>query len=355
MANYNTLIADSASNKSTVVHGGGGVRRTGVPTSATKTVVDVPTPTVGGTQRVVEYNTLTQTPTESTVNTTSVSNPYNGYADQLASLYAQQQAQQNSYYQAQAQAAQNAYNQGLSALDSAYNSKLSNLDNSLNSTKQQLSSQYDYSKGNINSSAEDALRQAYINRMLSEKNLNQQLTAQGLSGGASESVRAGMLNNYGKSRNTIDDTRMKNIAGLDQTYNSNLADVLNNYYNQRSDADQQRMAYRMQLENALANNQIASLGDLQKSMAGLDGNYTSALQNALAKQASFNAKQASASNDSGNVTTGDSTVNLQNLASNVKARLASGESGQTIYNDLINMGMNDETISQVFASSGLYM
>ena len=233
----------------------------------------------------------------------SSSNPYASYIDQLKALYAQQQANLNSYQQAQQQAAQNAYNNNMAALQSAYNAKISALDKNLADMKGQLASQYDYSKGNINADADKSLKEAYINKMLSQKNLQQQLSAQGISGGASESATAGLINNYGNARNEIDTTRGENLAGLEQTYNSNLADLMSNYIAAKQSAADQNLQYRMQLENALANNQTDSYSNLYNAMASLDANYLNAMQNALANQASFSAKQTSASNGVKNAST----------------------------------------------------
>lgn len=342
------------------VHGGGGVRRADTSTlnpGVSYTSGSGSTPTTGA-QNVINYSILKQDPSltnnASSSGSASTANPYSGYADQLASLYAQQQSSLSAYQQQMAQAAQNAYNQNYSALSSAYNNKLANLENSLNNAKSQLTGQYDYAKGNIQSDSLQALQQAYINRMLGEKNINQQLTAQGLSGGASESVRASMLNNYGNARNQIDDTRLKNMAGLEQTYNTNLSDVLNNYYNAKSSAEEQNLAYRMQLENALANNQISSLGDYMGSMASIDNNYTSAVQRAIESQANFNAQKYFADNEKKNSTsTSDRSSLIAQVTPMVKQRYSSGESTQSIYEDLTAQGYSPDEIYQMFTINGI--
>ena len=59
--------------------------------------------------------------------------------------------------------------------------------------------QYQQNLSRVNAAADQALREAYLNKMESLKGLNQALTAQGLSGGASETALAGLYNNYGLS------------------------------------------------------------------------------------------------------------------------------------------------------------
>lgn len=286
---------------------------------------------------------------------TSVSgtNPYGSYLDQLQQLYAQQQANLNAYQQAQQQAAQNAYNNNMAALNNAYNQKIASLDKNLNNMKTQLASQYDYSKGNINTDADRSLKEAYVNRMLSQKNLQQQLSAQGLSGGASESAMAGLINNYGNARNEIDTTRGENLAGLEQTYNSNLADLMSNYESARQNAADTRLQYQMQLENALANNSTDSYGNLYNAMASLDSSYLSAMQNALANQAAYSAKQTSASNGVNRASTSGNT-DLSTF--NGALAYAKKNVGPSNINDFVSQlagnGYSDADIAYILKKAG---
>lgn len=283
---------------------------------------------------------------------TSVSyNPYSGYADQLRALYEQQQQNLASYQQAQREAAQNAYNSNMAALQAAYNAKITNLDKSLSNAKDQLLSQYDYSKQGINSDASRALQEAYVNKMLSQKNMQQQLTAQGLSGGASESSMAGLINNYGNARNEIDLARNDNLSSLEQTYNSNLADVLQNYYNAKIAADESRLGYQMQFENALANNAVSSYGDLHNAMANLDSSYLSAMQNALANQAAYNAKTVTASNRTDSVNTESDLSSFNNAVQYIKKTYGANNE-EDLIRELNNAGYSSEQISQIFAKAG---
>ena len=82
---------------------------------------------------------------------------------------------------------------------------------------------YEFAQGQVDDSTEDALQEAYINKMMSLKALPQQLAAQGLSGGASESVTAGLLNSYGDARNDLELERQHQMAELLNVYQQNMA------------------------------------------------------------------------------------------------------------------------------------
>lgn len=178
---------------------------------------------------------------------TPISGGGGGEGDYLAMLYAQRQ-----------QAAQDAYDRSKALLDEAYNTASGNYANIYNSGKNQLGKAYENSLGKINANATDAFRQAYVNRMLSEKNLSQRLAAMGISGGASESAMAGLLNNYGNARNGIQRTLDSNRNDLEMNYSSNLNDLYNAYQSQMAALDQNRASQLAQLLNNL-NNQIAGV------------------------------------------------------------------------------------------------
>ena len=114
----------------------------------------------------------------------------------------------------------------------------------------QQKTNYEYGQGELNRATENALQQAYINKMMSERNLAQQLSAQGLNGGASETTTAGMLNNYNNSRNALETERQNQLASLTNTYQNNMA----------------------QLENQRASGDAADLSQYQTNLASLTAN-----------------------------------------------------------------------------------
>lgn len=115
----------------------------------------------------------------------------------------------------------------------------------------QQKTNYEYGQGELNRATDNALQQAYINRMLQQRNLAQQLSAQGLNGGASETTTAGMLNNYNNSRNALETERQNQLASLANTYQNNMAQL----ENQRASGDAADLSqYQTNLANLTANN-----------------------------------------------------------------------------------------------------
>lgn len=147
--------------------------------------------------------------------------------------------------------AQNYYNNSLQALQDAYAQKLASLQSNLDSTRSVLKNDYDLSKNNLAADAERALQEAYVNKMMNERSLEQQLNAQGLRGGATESAVASLLNNYGNSRNDINTAYSSNLAQLENAYLNNLAIAQQSYNDAVAKAASDNANYRLELERAL--------------------------------------------------------------------------------------------------------
>lgn len=234
-------------------------------------------------------NNSTRTYTGTTTN--------NNAADAYSALLAAYRGNDYSDYLAQARAAaQAAYDRGMSALNDAYGSQMNSLRNNLAETRKSLLNNYNYSRGNIGRDAEDSLRQAYINRMQSERNLGQQMAAQGLSGGATETTLANMYNNYGNARNDINTQANRSYADLENNYNTNLSQAMQAYNSAVANADLQKAQQAIQLENALSNNQISALSDYQTLMQRENQNYLDLLKTAIANGANFAYTPTSANN-----------------------------------------------------------
>jgi len=97
--------------------------------------------------------------------------------------------------------------------------------------KSQLTGAYERGKQNLNQSADDAYRQAYITYMNKRKGLNQQLANAGINGGAAESSIASLFNNYGSDRAGIARQQMASLGDLEADYNANLGNLSANYGN----------------------------------------------------------------------------------------------------------------------------
>lgn len=190
---------------------------------------------------------------------------------------------------------QDLYNRQKGALSGAYDEYLGALADNLASTKSALYDAYSRSSQAINSDARNSMKQAYINKVLQEKNLDQSLAAQGLSGGATETTKASMSNNYGNARNEIDRTRNNNISTLEGEYNQNLAAAMQAYNSAVANANLQRAQQEMELENALVNGQMDALENMGVGF-GDDGSYIAALQMAINNGSSYEWNPTEANN-----------------------------------------------------------
>jgi len=209
-----------------------------------------------------------------------------GNSKALASLLAAYGGAYNpygDYYNQRNAMAKQAYENSMGALDAAYGAYMQAIEDSFGSTRGQLEDSYNRSRKNINEDALQSLKQAYVNKMLQEKNFDQQMSAQGITGGASETTRASMANNYGNARNDINRTKARNLSDLEGEFNDNLASALQAYNQAVAQAQLAKAEQVMQLENALANNQIAALDDyyslVKDSEGQMNGAFAAAIQN----------------------------------------------------------------------------
>lgn len=274
------------------------------------------------------------------------------YKSQLDSMYAQQQSAAAQYQEQLRAAAQGAYDRNMSALKDAYANKLSALAGNYDSARDTLGRQYDTSKKEVNTDAERALREAYVNKMISGRNIAQQLSAQGISGGAAETTLASMQNNYGNARNNIETTRNDNLESLNNTYQNNLAAAAQAYNSQLANAEDQRLQMMMQIESDLANAIAGSYSSQFNALGSLDSNYFSVLSDLVSKQADYAYKNAMANNPVKSVTSlaendmGTYTDYAKWLA-RAQELQGAGQSAETITRQLIDAGVNDDTLFYV--------
>ena len=219
------------------------------------------------------------------INTTTTPNGGAGGGNSKA-LQALMAAYSNSnpyadYYNKRNDMARQAYENSMGALDAAYGAYMAAIEDSFGATKGQLEDSYNRSKKNINDDALHSLKQAYVNKMLQEKNFDQQMSAQGITGGASETTRASMANNYGNARNDINRTKARSLSDLEGNYNDNLASALQAYNQAVAQAQLAKAQQVMQLEDALANNQIAALDDYYSLVKDSEGQMNGAFAAAL--------------------------------------------------------------------------
>lgn len=252
--------------------------------------------------------------------------------------------------------AEEVYNRKMANIQNAYNSARGNLDSNLNETKRQLAASRDYSNKNINTDADDSLRQAYINAMLQKKNLRQNMTAQGLSGGANESTLASLSNNYGNARTDVNTQRDKSLADLEQTYNTNLSQAQQQYNSALSSLDLQRMQLENAAQDALAN-YMTQYSSNMAYIAPSNDAYISALNALQNNQSSFTFDATTANNpytlaQIQQAQSGDSSTNYSKLLQQQALNGATATQLKNMAYMAIKNGANPQTLAQTLNMLG---
>lgn len=161
--------------------------------------------------------------------------------------------------------ANTAYNLNMERIRQAYDSNRRTIDDVYSGSQSQLQNAYDKSARGVRDDSEQALRESYINYMMSRKNLGQELSALGLNGGEAETTLGSLLNNYGNSRNAIETTRNKNLSNLGDALQSGLAQAQQSY----SSALQSLINNRLNAENAAENARQNLLANFATNLSDL--------------------------------------------------------------------------------------
>lgn len=193
----------------------------------------------------------------------------NGY--DLNSLYDLLNARLNEYnnqYGSLMEALLGAYNANNANLDEYYQAMMDALGLSFEDTQALLRGQLGQNQQSLEDERRRALQEAYIARMMSEKQLADQLDAYGLTGGASESVMANLRNNYMNNRASVEEKTQNSLADLLQNYLTNLNSARANYNSGLMSAAQNRLNARQQLANNLASSQADAANYLANARSG---------------------------------------------------------------------------------------
>lgn len=320
-----------------------GIGRNNKPTTTAK-----PTYTYSGTS---SRGTASTAASAAPVSTPSVSAPVsvaNPYADWLA----QQQAMVEAAAAAKRKAAQDAYDRSMGALNGAYNSARDALQKNYDSSIGTMTESYNNGVAGVNRQADKTQNEAYINYMLSKRDLPQMMAAQGLTGGAAESTMASLQNNYGNSRNAIDVERNGNLTDLLQELNANKASALQAYNSGLMDLENRKMAYQMQLEQALqqgivsaANTRYDALADIGNTYLQQASKWADNVQDAAAAAAAatYTANNTPASVNAQQGASGAGSTNY----SLVNRLFGAGNSTDDVIVQLSQMGYTPSTIQQM--------
>jgi len=161
------------------------------------------------------------------------------------------------------------YTSLLDLLANNYGDLLNALGLNYSDTEALLNGQFTNSKNELEEARRRALQEAYISRMMQEKNLADQLDAYGLTGGASESVMANMRNNYANNRNEVELNLQNNLRELIQKYIENLAGARDRYNNSLMTAQNNRFNALADAAQTRANARSNAYEDLYNTLANL--------------------------------------------------------------------------------------
>lgn len=265
-----------------------------------------------------------------------VSNPY-------ADWYAQQQALLAAAEEAKRKAAQEAYDRGMGALNGAYNSARDMLQKNYDSSVGVMTDSYNNGVAGVNRQADKTQNQAYINYMLSKRDLPKMMAAQGLTGGAAESTMAGLQNNYGNSRNEIDVGRNESLTGILQEFNANKASALQALNSSLVQLENQKLAYQMQLEQALQQGITGAIDSRYDALADIGTAY-------LSNTADWNAKVQEAA-----LKAAAKTYSANNGLASLSTQQGAAASGGTNYSAverMLNGGYSQEEMITELSAMG---
>lgn len=189
----------------------------------------------------------------------------------LGSLYDLLNARLNEYnnqYNSLMDNLLGAYNANNANLDDYYNAVLNALGLNYADTENILTGQLANSQQALEDERRRAMQEAYISRMMAEKQLADQLDAYGLIGGASESVMANLRNNYMNNRAGVEERTQNSLKDLLQTFLGNMSNARQNYNQSLMSAAQNRLNARQQLANNYASSQADAANYLANARSG---------------------------------------------------------------------------------------
>lgn len=184
----------------------------------------------------------------------------NGYMD-VSSLYDLLNQRLNE--------SENNYNSLLATLNANYGDILNALGLNYADSQSLLDSQLNASRDELENARRRALQEAYISRMMQEKNLADQLDAYGLTGGAAESVMANMRNNYANNRNAVEENTQNNLRELLLKYLGNVTDARQRYNDSLMKAQSSRLSDMNEAANYRSRARAEAYEDLYNTLANL--------------------------------------------------------------------------------------
>lgn len=185
-------------------------------------------------------------------------------------------------------------------------------DNAINTYKQQQETNRQQQISDAGQTRDAALRQAYINKMQSQQNLNKTLATQGIRGGATETSNLRLATTYGNQRAAANTDYANSVTSINRGIDQNIADYTSDM-NSRAEEYRQNLAQaRWQAEREDATNEQNRLTDYWSNFYQ---NYYSGYSKKDAKKALKKAEAALAS-----ATTEAERIRIQQQIAGIQAR-----------------------------------
>lgn len=173
----------------------------------------------------------------------------------LYDLINKQLAEYDNGYNTLMQNLLNAYNANYGSLNDSYLAALNALGLNYNDTASLLADRLANSQSALEEQRKRAMQEAYIARMMDQKNLEDYLGASGFSGGATESILSSLMNNYRSNRNKIEENTQNSLRDILQSYLDNLSTARQNYNSGLLNAENNRLSAAQNLANNLYESQ----------------------------------------------------------------------------------------------------
>lgn len=133
--------------------------------------------------------------------------------------------------------------------------------NAVNTYKQQQETNRQQQIADAGQTRDAALRQAYINKMQSQQNLNKNLTQQGIRGGATETSNLRLATAYGNQRAAANSDYANSVTSINRGIDQNIADYTSDMQSRAEEYRQNLAQARWQAEREDATNEQNRLTD----------------------------------------------------------------------------------------------
>ena len=219
-------------------HGGSGSSFTVSPTTALKLATDKATAADKATAK--SNSTYSSTTKKSSSSGSSTNKSSSKKSSSSGSSYTEPTSEEYYYGDSSGSSGGSKTSSGTTAtttlnslVDSLYNSQDTAYQGMADSANASLKSAYDYNLQKQAAERDAALREAYVQGQLSQRNIAEQLSRQGITGGAAESTLARLISDYQGARNSARSDYSSGVQEMGQNYMTN-ANQNTNYYKQQA-------------------------------------------------------------------------------------------------------------------------